>query len=484
MREIRITIKCQGDTGANVGATNDRRILWNYRLLETPIPNITYSQDDNDGTSFQAIGVGQCKTISNDNTVMYWTMLHTPDSTGTIISPDKYMMDNSEVHTFNHVGNKNGTGSINFKDANGCIIAAIDMARHSDGLWYTTNPILMPPPTNTSTKDDPPINASPMTPSISKASTAHQPHLAPIDETTSSEDMKPTIKITKSLEQLKLWHQRMGHPAPRALQQTQQVVEGMPHLPNNNSIFSCPFCDKAKLRKADRNKNSLREVFIPGTSFHMDLGFIRGPSNLEEVVKNGATPTKTIVKSRDGYEAYLLIIDAATRYIWVFLLKGKHPPIATIAQFLQKHGTAIKGKITTTPGGLLDKSKSFATACKESGYESGTLDFDLNFEDSGLETPRHTVRTDNGGELAGSTAFCQTIAEHGYLVETTAPDASNQNGLAERPHKTLKERVRCLLYTAGLGILFWADALLHSVWLYNRTYHSRIEKTPFQAYTK
>ena len=70
------------------------------------------------------------------------------------------------------------------------------------------------------------------------------------------------------------------------------------------------------------------------------------------------------------------------------------------------------------------------------------------------------------------------------MVEPTAPDASNQNGLAERPHKTLKERVRCLLYTAGLGILFWADALLHSVWLYNRTYHSRIEQTPFQAYTK
>jgi hypothetical protein len=481
MREIRINIKCQGDTGANVGATNDRRILWNYRTLETPIPIITYSKDDDEGISFQAIGVGQCKTISADNTVMYWTMLHTPDSTGTIISPDKYMMDNSEVQSFNHIGNKNGTGAINFEDDNGYLIASIDMSRHSDGLWYTTNPILMPPP---STNDYKTRDISIAPPYISKAATARQSPLTPIDETTPLEQLKPTVKLTKSLEQLELWHQRMGHPAPRALQATQRVVEGIPNLPNNNSIFSCPFCDMAKLRKADKNKNSLREVFIPGTSFHMDLGFIRGPSNLEDVVKNGATPNKTIVKSRDGYEAYLLIIDAATRYIWVFLLKGKHPPIATIAQFLQKHGSATKGKITTTPGGLLDKSKSFATACKERGYECDTMDFDLNFEDTGLETPRHTVRTDNGGELAGSTAFCQTIAEHGYLVEPTAPDASNQNGLAERPHKTLKERVRCLLYTAGLGILFWADALLHSVWLYNRTFHSRIDKTPFQAYTK
>mgnify|MGYP000588780518 FL=1 len=96
----------------------------------------------------------------------------------------------------------------------------------------------------------------------------------------------------------------------------------------------------AKLRKTNRNKESTREVFLPGTSFHMDLGFIRGPSNLEEVVQKGATPGKTIIKSRDGYEAYLLIVDAATRFIWTFLLKGKHPPLATITSFLEKHGPA------------------------------------------------------------------------------------------------------------------------------------------------
>jgi hypothetical protein len=276
----------------------------------------------------------------------------------------------------------------------------------------------------------------------------------------------------------------MGHPAPRALHETQKVVEGIPTLPYCTPIFKCPFCNMAKLRKANRHKESLREVFIPGTSFHMDLGFIPGPSNLEDVIKNGATPQKTLMKSRAGYEAYLLILDAATRYIWIFLLKGKHPPIAMIAQFLQKHGTAQKGIITTTPEGLLDKSRSFETVCQERGYTNAALAVDINFEDSGLETPRHTIRTDNGGELAGSKDFCQTVANHGYLVKPTAPDASNQTGLAERPHKTLKERVRCLLYTAGLGTMFWADALLHAVWLYNRTYHSSIEKTPFQAYTK
>jgi hypothetical protein len=145
LREIRINTQCQGDTGANVGATHDKRLLWNYRTLDTPIPVITYNKDDTDGSSCEAIGIGQLKTISNDNTVMYWTMLHTPNSTGTILSPDKYMMDNPAVHTFKHQGNKNGTGSINFADQTGKIIAAITMKRQHDGLWYTTNPVLLPP---------------------------------------------------------------------------------------------------------------------------------------------------------------------------------------------------------------------------------------------------------------------------------------------------------------------------------------------------
>jgi hypothetical protein len=205
------------------------------------------------------------------------------------------MMDNPTVQTFSHVGNKNGTGLINFEDAHGSTIASIEMARHHDGLWYTTNPVLMPPQDDTTSKTTIDLER----PVITKTATT--------TSVESGDNTVPMVKLSKSLKQLELWHQRMGHPAPRALLQTQRVVEGIPKLPNDHALFKCPFCDKAKLRKANRHKESLREVFIPGTSFHMDLGFIRGPSNLEDVVKNGATPNKTIIKSRDGYEAYSLL---------------------------------------------------------------------------------------------------------------------------------------------------------------------------------
>jgi hypothetical protein len=43
--------------------------------------------------------------------------------------------------------------------------------------------------------------------------------------------------------------------------------------------------------------------------------------------------------------------------------------------------------------------------------------------------------------------------------------------------------VRCLLYTASLGILFWSSAPIHSVWLYNQSFHSELDTTPYQPYT-
>jgi hypothetical protein len=41
LREIRINTQCQGDTGANVGATHDKRILWNYRMRGISLDRLT-----------------------------------------------------------------------------------------------------------------------------------------------------------------------------------------------------------------------------------------------------------------------------------------------------------------------------------------------------------------------------------------------------------------------------------------------------------
>ena len=94
-----------------------------------------------------------------------------------------------------------------------------------------------------------------------------------------------------------------------------------------------------------------------------------------------------------------------------------------------------------------------------------------------------SIITDGGGELSASHDIRRTASAHGYDVRTTATDASSQNGIVERPHRTLKEKMRCMLYSSRLGTEFWADAIMHSTWLYNRTYHSTIKMTPLQSYS-
>lgn len=122
----------------------------------------------------------------------------------------------------------------------------------------------------------------------------------------------------------------MGQPTPRMLKCTQLAVEGIPYLSWTAPIFCCPFCDKRETQKTTTSEQSTQEVFYSGTIFHMDVGFIRGHSNLTSVVNDGATPTTTTITSHDGCSTYLLIIDVAIRYIWVFCPKSKHPHIKSL----------------------------------------------------------------------------------------------------------------------------------------------------------
>jgi hypothetical protein len=41
-----------------------------------------------------------------------------------------------------------------------------------------------------------------------------------------------------------------------------------------------------------------------------------------------------VVQSYDGYSSYLLIVDEATCFVWVFLTNSKSPPIDILREFL------------------------------------------------------------------------------------------------------------------------------------------------------
>jgi hypothetical protein len=57
--------------------------------------------------------------------------------------------------------------------------------------------------------------------------------------------------------------------------------------------------------------------------------------------------TDRVVSSYNGYTLYLLIINEASRYAWVFLTKSKDPPVDIICAFLILHGNPDGGPIRT-----------------------------------------------------------------------------------------------------------------------------------------
>jgi hypothetical protein len=481
----------QGDSGANTGATDKLDILWDFAWYQQPRPISTFKASDGEESALMAYGEGHVHMVTNENTTIQWTMMYTPDSGGAVISPQRYLKENMNVSKWNQWGGRKKKGGIDFKDDQDKLISAIDM-EEKNGLWYTTNQILVPPTAEQAQPTDNPHLHSEqhihtITDSSTEPTTATEPTdsdqqdapplLARTPTTATNSSEQKTNHKHKQYEQLEIWHQRYGHPGTKTLHLTQKCVAGMPKLPSNHPVFQCRFCDMGKQNKTARGPPSTREHLEYGSQLHIDMGFFSGPSNLEDTIQRGAKPGTTHQTSRQGYNGYMLIVDAATRYAWIFPVKSKHPPIPLIVSFLKKLKTGkkqLKRKIMTSAGGILAQSMEFLAQCGAHGYEMDAVD--------DIDLPI-TIRTDGGGELGGSAEARQALQDHNAVMEITGPDSSSQNGLGERPHRTLAEKARCLLYTAGLGIIFGMDALIHAVWLYNRTYHTAIEMTPYQAAT-
>ncbi len=143
-----------------------------------------------------------------------------------------------------------------------------------------------------------------------------------------------------------------------------------------------------------------------------------------------------VISSWDGYSSYLLIVDEASRYIWVFLTKSKDPPIDIVETFLGRFG----------------------------------------HEDGGV------LSMDQGGELARSFNFGDKILQnHKYVLEPTGADSPSQNGAAEIYNAKLAVRARTLLFGSGLQAKPWSSALIHAVYLYKHLVHTVTQKTPFEA---
>ena len=92
------------------------------------------------------------------------------------------------------------------------------------------------------------------------------------------------------------------------------------------------------------------------------------------------------------------------------------------------------------------------------------------------------LRSDNGGEFI-SQGFKTLLRKHAIRHETSAPYSPHQNGTVERAWRSIFSMARCLLLEANLPKFLWTYAVMTAVYIRNRCFNSRSEKTPYEALT-
>ena len=90
------------------------------------------------------------------------------------------------------------------------------------------------------------------------------------------------------------------------------------------------------------------------------------------------------------------------------------------------------------------------------------------------------LRSDRGGEYL-SNKFTHHLKTSGTERKLTTHDTPEHNGVAERLNRTLVECLHTILHASELPKNLWGEALLHVVWVKNRSASRSLDrKTPYE----
>ncbi|KAK1647929.1 hypothetical protein QYE76_065734 [Lolium multiflorum] len=145
------------------------------------------------------------------------------------------------------------------------------------------------------------------------------------------------------------------------------------------------------------------------------------------------------VLTKGGKRYFMTLIDDATRFCYVYLLRTKDE--------------------------ALDYFKIYKAEVENQ-----------------LERKIKRLRSDRGGEYFPK-IFDEFCEEHGIIHERTPPYSPQSNGVAERKNRTLTDLVNSMLATAGLSKAWWGEALLTSCHVLNRVPNKNKDKTPYEEWS-
>ena len=143
------------------------------------------------------------------------------------------------------------------------------------------------------------------------------------------------------------------------------------------------------------------------------------------------------IQTRGGKKYFLILIDDCTRYCYVYLLRSKDEALEMFQHFKNEVENQLDRKIKV-------------------------------------------IRSDRGGEYEAP--FGDFCSQYGIIHQTTAPYSPQQNEVAKRKNRTLKEMMNALLLSSGLPQNLWGEAILSANYIPNRIPHKKTNKTPYELW--
>lgn len=218
------------------------------------------------------------------------------------------------------------------------------------------------------------------------------------------------------------WHRRIGHRDPEVLRriEAEDLVSGFSLLDCGARIV-CECCLKGKFARKPFPAITDRKTTKPLELIHTDL----------------CGPMETTTPSGNRY--LMTLIDDYSRYTTVYLLKKKSEASARIQQYVRW----VQNRFGRKP---------------------------------------LAIRSDGGGEYIGR-ELREFYEAEGIEAQFTTPYSPQQNGVAERRNRYLQEMAICMLADAGLGKLYWGEAVMTAAYLQNRLPSRVVSKTPYELWT-
>jgi hypothetical protein len=240
----------------------------------------------------------------------------------------------------------------------------------------------------------------------------------------------PVHAIKAATERL-LWHQRLGHPSDHYLYTAHKFVDGVPQFKHSDPVLDrCPVCIQSKQTKSAAGPNTTRTATRPYQGLSIDFSF--------SGTRSKDTTRNQLFEGLNGETSWILISDHFSRHLLGATRMSKASPLHWLRQFLETNAPKCPGKY---------------------------------------------VFMDQGGELYGNPKVRALFLKFGYKIRPTGADNSHQNGPVERAHRTVADKIRCLLSGADLPIKFWPYAFHHALRLINALPGRDQEQSPLHIIT-